>query len=170
MLNNEATNERSQSASFHIIAIVIMMILMGLFVKYFFKSELEISKTNFNVLTRNFVEVINIAHVEWMRQGKPDNIYLNYLDKATVQQQWLKMNQYGWPLLETKDVLGCQSLWGTLLAQPMENMKHPIITDYITNLNDHFSLKNGEYCQFVYNKEYKLKYFPKTGAVLIKSD
>ncbi|WP_232824705.1 hypothetical protein [Algibacillus agarilyticus] len=141
-----------------------MLILIGVWFRYYETTEKDFVKTNFVVQTHHFIEAIQLVHLEWLLLGKPKQISIGQIN-GFDSGKMLQLNTLGWPILQSHDAAGCQVLWQALLGLPLMSLKKSIDVAYkINNKQDR--------CEYSIGSETRVKfqYFIQTGQTHLYRD
>lgn len=140
-----------------LLSFIITLVLIVVWFQYFEKSEQDFVKTNFVVQTHNFVEAVQLVHLEWLLLGKPSEVAMGQLNDIHYVNV-LRLNLKGRPKLQSNDTSGCQLLWQALLGLPLKSLKKSINVVYKIN-------NKQQVCEYSIKSEVNVKfeYFIQTG-------
>lgn len=172
--SNVADSE--QKLSRFVIALTLLLSFMALWLVFFRQTNHEISATNFSMLRKNFVEAVNLAHVEWMRRGKPDFaiIAFNNEQSASSGVHKVNMNKAGWPQPLSFDEVGCRGLWQALLNHDLTTIKQRVNVRVVMMQNvapkegsaQAIDEKMSMMCHYSFSDKLGFTYSPTSGLVL----
>lgn len=117
-------------------------------------TESSATRASFKLISVEFNNAVNLAHVEWLRKARANNIKIySDLNNLTEFTQ-VNMNNKGWPDISPSNRLGCANLWRNLLKQPLEVIHQKITVRY-----------NNNTCIYQLNQSQGLTYQIKQGQV-----
>ena len=155
--SNVTDSERK--LSIFVVSVTLLLTLMALWLAFFRQTNQDITLTNFAVLQKNFVEAVNLAHVEWMRQGRANNIWLYFERPEGAVSNMIVMSEAGWPQPHSLSAEGCARLWSQLLNQPTTSIQESLTVEFVP-AND-----NSIMCQYSYLPHVNFTYHLASGVV-----
>lgn len=137
-----------------ILAISISLGLSMVWLIEFNETENNVTYASFKLISKDFNNAVNLAHVEWLRMARPTSIKI-YADLENLADfTKIKMNNRGWPDISPNNSAGCAKLWQNLLKQPLEIIHQNITIRY-----------NNHTCIYQLNQSQVLTYQMKQGQV-----
>lgn len=127
-VQQESGNSQKRIA-YMLIAITLAFSLMALWLVYFDNTDEAATQTSFKLQQRDFVETVNLLHVQWMRLGRPE-VMSTAMVLANGNQREIRMSKQGWPVIPTPNEQGCEKLWQLLMGSEMAYSKQQITTRY----------------------------------------
>ena len=162
-MNSAAADKKEKSLAEMIIVIMLVLCLMATFIYYFKKNEKSFLSTGFHNLNQLFIARVNAIRAQWMMDGKPKNLTINYLNvnsQASEQQEAIAptkiiINDQGWVdstgIAEDKI---CQQIWLMVLETPLTIMKRPVSQMLVKDKNKQmycrYQIELGQYFTYHY--------------------
>ena len=132
---------------------------MALWLIFFRQTNQDIAVTNFALLQKHFVEAVNLAHVEWIREGRPAQISMYFDGSSGPVNTTIKMSEQGWPQPEIFSRHGCEVLWKGLINSPLTTVQDKL-TVMSAQRND-----TAQVCVYSYSEQVKFEYDLRSGVV-----
>ncbi|WP_016954605.1 hypothetical protein [Catenovulum agarivorans] len=152
-----------------VIVVCIIMLLWTIWLGYLKKTDNESNTVAFSMAANQFNEAVHLAHVEWLRQARPDKIsLLSVIETESLQQRQfpqtqqnsINMTKNGWPKITQYNSQGCKQLWTDLL-----NKSTKLITE--EQQQNFQRIKGQATCVYKYGNK-TLTYFENSGEVSSK--
>ncbi|GIU43636.1 hypothetical protein [Shewanella algidipiscicola] len=140
-----------------IIAIVVVLIILTVLAFRFMGGVEQVSSQGLKVEHTRLVNVLAMVRSQWLSQGRPDSLLLNWSTgeaSPSVKLEPLLLNRQGLPTLKHADEAGCWQLWLQLLG-PKPNRVDVIVV----------TTDNGPACEYVSGNGDKLSYQLNSGRV-----
>lgn len=160
---------RGYSLAQLVIVICLIMLMWTTWLVYLDKTNVESNKVGFNMAANQFNEAVHLAHVEWLRQARPDSIILlSVIETESItkrqfpqtEQNSILMNKNGWPKITEHSGQGCKKLWTDLL-----NKSTKLITE---QQQSYFKRVNSQpVCIYQYGRK-TITYYENSGEVSSK--
>ncbi|WP_438864660.1 hypothetical protein [Neptunicella sp.] len=144
MNKNEAADENLRSLFSNIVVVLLVLIVMGSLVSYFYRSEPDLKKLAMGKLADSFAKSVVNAHWQWQAEGNPPRVLLVQYNAEgkEVNRSPIPMSHLGWPKA-TPNRQGCEQLWRAVLDVPMTVNNFHVIADYFDGVqNDDDALQS----------------------------
>lgn len=102
-----------------IVALMVIMLLMRQALNIMGSGGERWQQAELETAINRFTHSVALAHAEWMRQGRTDEVRLEVGDGPDQTSIRIRMSARGWPLPPTAEVMSgeqCMALWQLLLA------------------------------------------------------
>jgi hypothetical protein len=182
--NRRHTNaeKTKKSLTQNLIIVLIMLILMVTFIRYFFKQEQQFSDVAFNALQNAFRAQIILVHSQWLMDKQPRVVKLSVNDRTDKNKiKKILVNNQGWvDIVSNGQINVCEKIWQLVMDRPLALMKMSVgavLVNKVTtaqvksdknidvSLGNKVRQKTGHKCRYSIDESHYFEYNSATGKV-----
>ncbi|MCG9695482.1 MSHA biogenesis protein MshF [Shewanella sp. Isolate11] len=99
-----------------LVALCVLLVILTVFGFRYFNAIEQTSAQNLRVEQSRLLNVLAMIRGQWLAQGRPQQMKLNWLLPENEQDTSILINELGWPTLAHVDENSCKILWQQLMG------------------------------------------------------
>lgn len=140
------SEKRDKSLAEFVVIIILVGVLMGVFINYFYQQGAQFSDAGFKTLAQQFNTKVATVHAQWLMDKQPRVVKLAAVNNN--EKQRVTVNKKGWIDVKQRSLV-CEHIWQVVMESPLNFMKQTISAIEVRIFSEKASQKNNSVCRYV---------------------